>query len=160
MIRGGKRKGSGRKPTWKHSPTQAIRVPKVFAEQLLEIARKLDHGDCLELDTSSQKLSAKAVESVSSSDEQLSGLMKQLELINESLLLSSQKASSLVPHTTRALSRRLGIPDTTLRRKTQKMSSSDFAYWASQLDPDGLGWEYDPKTKKYFHIYMEPVSGS
>ncbi len=33
---------SGKNKKWRHMPTQAIRVPAVFAQQLLEIARKLD----------------------------------------------------------------------------------------------------------------------
>jgi hypothetical protein len=49
MGRGGHREKAGRKPGWKHSETQTIRVPKVFATQLLEYARRLDSGEGLEL---------------------------------------------------------------------------------------------------------------
>ncbi|HKX30606.1 MAG TPA: hypothetical protein VJ302_23155 [Blastocatellia bacterium] len=34
--------GSGRKPTWNHMPTTVIRVPVVFAERLIELARSWD----------------------------------------------------------------------------------------------------------------------
>jgi hypothetical protein len=49
MGRGGHRERAGRKSGWKHSETQTIRVPKVFAAQLLEYARRLDLGEELEL---------------------------------------------------------------------------------------------------------------
>jgi hypothetical protein len=42
MGRGGHREGAGRKSGWKNSETQTIRVPKIFAAQILEYARKLD----------------------------------------------------------------------------------------------------------------------
>ncbi|HKX27024.1 MAG TPA: hypothetical protein VJ302_04955 [Blastocatellia bacterium] len=34
--------GSGRKPTWNHMPTTVIRVPVVFSERLIELARSWD----------------------------------------------------------------------------------------------------------------------
>jgi O-acetyl-ADP-ribose deacetylase (regulator of RNase III) len=42
MARGGRRKGSGAKSPWKNTPTMTIRVPKVLAERLLQIAKRLD----------------------------------------------------------------------------------------------------------------------
>lgn len=47
MPRGGYREGAGRKGGWKNSETQVIRVPKVFAGQLLDVARRLDLGESL-----------------------------------------------------------------------------------------------------------------
>jgi hypothetical protein len=44
MPRGGKREGSGPKPTWKSGRTRTIRVPEVLADQILDIARLLDEG--------------------------------------------------------------------------------------------------------------------
>lgn len=41
-MRGGKRKGAGRKSAWKNKETRTIRVPTVIAQQLLEIAHELD----------------------------------------------------------------------------------------------------------------------
>jgi hypothetical protein len=164
MVRGGKRKGAGRKSIWKHSATQSIRVPKIFAAQLLEIARRLDDGEVLELVSSSKETNDEQLESVSSLNDQLTitGYIRQLELLGESIdvVAKKQENSNLQPHTAKALSLRLRVPDTTLRRYRQKMSSFDFAQWTSQIDPDHLGWEYDPEKKLYSHIYMEPVSGS
>jgi hypothetical protein len=48
MSRGGYRKGSGRKPSWNHPDTQLIRIPKLFASQLLQLARQLDQGEYIE----------------------------------------------------------------------------------------------------------------
>ena len=46
MPRGGRRKGAGGKPTWKHGKTKPVRVPVALAEQILEIARIIDEeGD-------------------------------------------------------------------------------------------------------------------
>lgn len=42
MPRGGKREGSGPKPTWKSGKTKTIRVPEVLADQVLDLARRLD----------------------------------------------------------------------------------------------------------------------
>jgi hypothetical protein len=47
MSRGGQREGSGRKSVWKHSETQAIRVPKIFVAQILDYAQQLDAGSPL-----------------------------------------------------------------------------------------------------------------
>lgn len=42
--RGGARPGGGRPSSWRNQPTITIRVPKIFAETLLEIASELDKG--------------------------------------------------------------------------------------------------------------------
>ena len=44
MPRGGKREGSGPKSTWKSGKTKTIRVPEAFADQVLDITRRLDKG--------------------------------------------------------------------------------------------------------------------
>jgi len=54
MPRGGYRKNAGGKPTWKCGKTTTIRVPIALAEQLKEIARKLDNGESLVDDTGSK----------------------------------------------------------------------------------------------------------
>ena len=52
--RGGYRENAGRKSSWQHGETQTIRVPKVFAGQLIQIARRLDNGEEIESDTKSR----------------------------------------------------------------------------------------------------------
>lgn len=55
MPRGGYREKAGRPSTWKSgckfSETKLIRVPTAIADQLLEIAHKLDSGESLDLVT-------------------------------------------------------------------------------------------------------------
>lgn len=45
---------AGRKSSWRHSATQTIRVPKVFAQQLVKLAHQLDNGEAIDIDTKSQ----------------------------------------------------------------------------------------------------------
>lgn len=54
-ARGGYRENAGRKSSWQHAETQTIRVPKVFASQLLQMARRLDNGEGIEPDTKSKR---------------------------------------------------------------------------------------------------------
>ena len=52
-LRGGYRENAGRKSSWHHRDTCTIRIPKPFAEQLLELARRLDNGERVDTDTES-----------------------------------------------------------------------------------------------------------
>ncbi|NEP61197.1 MAG: hypothetical protein F6J96_35065 [Symploca sp. SIO1C2] len=54
MPRGGKRRGAGRKPDWRHGKTRTIRVPEALVEEILEYAHKLDTGDTTDYDTISK----------------------------------------------------------------------------------------------------------
>ncbi|BAY89801.1 MULTISPECIES: hypothetical protein [unclassified Tolypothrix] len=49
--RGGYRENAGRKSGWNHKDTCTIRIPKEFASQLVEIARRLDQGEKIDNDT-------------------------------------------------------------------------------------------------------------
>ncbi|MEH1918802.1 hypothetical protein [Nostoc sp.] len=51
--RGGYRENAGRKSGWNHKDTCTIRIPKEFASQLVEIARRLDKGEKIDNDTES-----------------------------------------------------------------------------------------------------------
>lgn len=53
--RGGYRDNAGRKSSWRHSATQTIRVPKVFAQQLVKLAHQLDKGEVIDTDTKSKQ---------------------------------------------------------------------------------------------------------
>jgi hypothetical protein len=55
--RGGYRENAGSKSSWRHSATQTIRVPKVFAQQLVKLARQLDNGEAIDTDTKSKQSS-------------------------------------------------------------------------------------------------------
>lgn len=43
-MRGGRRKGAGRKLKWAHGKTTTIRVPEALASEVLRLARQLDLG--------------------------------------------------------------------------------------------------------------------
>jgi hypothetical protein len=60
--RGGHRPGAGRKSGWNHTETQMIRVPKVFAQQLLEIAHRLDEREVM--DSESESIDLSLIESI------------------------------------------------------------------------------------------------
>ncbi|MBW4478616.1 MAG: hypothetical protein KME54_17590 [Tolypothrix brevis GSE-NOS-MK-07-07A] len=53
-LRGGRRENAGRKPTWNNKDTITIRVPKLIATQVMLLARRLDSGENIELDTKSK----------------------------------------------------------------------------------------------------------
>ena len=53
-LRGGRRENAGRKPTWNNKDTITIRVPKLIATQVMLLARRLDSGENIELDTESK----------------------------------------------------------------------------------------------------------
>jgi hypothetical protein len=48
MPRGGKREGSGPKSNWKNGKTKTIRVPISLADDILNIARRLDEQQPVE----------------------------------------------------------------------------------------------------------------
>lgn len=52
--RGGYRENAGRKSSWQHAETRTIRVPEVFASQLIQMARRLDNGEEIEPETKSK----------------------------------------------------------------------------------------------------------
>jgi hypothetical protein len=71
MAQGGKRAGAGRKSTWQsgcHTKTKLIRVPISIAEQILEIAHRLDAGEKVDLVTNSTDVIVIAAETVSVND--------------------------------------------------------------------------------------------
>jgi hypothetical protein len=53
-TRGGYRDNAGRKSGWNHKDTCTIRIPKAFASQLIEVARRLDKVDKIDTDTESK----------------------------------------------------------------------------------------------------------
>ena len=53
MSRGGARDNAGRKSGWVNLKTKLIRVPEVIESQLIAIAKKLDRGESIDLETKS-----------------------------------------------------------------------------------------------------------
>ena len=117
MPRGGPRPNSGRKSPWIHTPTQTIRVPSAFADQLLEVAHQLDQGE--------------VIGSVSKSD--IDSDTKSNKVID--FVIKSFSMSTL------ALSERLGVPRNTMKRQTKSMTDEELARWTQERDPDGFAWE-------------------
>ena len=58
MVRGGQREGAGRKSDWeskvKFEDTTVIRVPKNIKDKVMVVARKLDAGEDIDLDSNSK----------------------------------------------------------------------------------------------------------
>lgn len=55
----------------------------------------------------------------------------------------------LSPLTQTDLAKRLAVhPNTISKRKTRP----DFRLWSYQKDPDSIGWEYSPETKRFYPI--------
>lgn len=140
MPRGGHREGAGRKSAWKHRETTVIRVPKVFAEHLLEIAQRLDNGDKIEFVSKSKVKPIDIItESKKKNDLVIQSNSGQLELVTDSEDSLSGKG----------LARRLGIDPSTLRWHRKK-GNSHLSKVSAQKDPDGKAWEYREDGKYYF----------
>lgn len=60
-MRGGKRKGAGRKPKWMHGKTTTIRVPEALANEVLRVARQLDSGIQIDNVTNSKTIDLSGV---------------------------------------------------------------------------------------------------
>ena len=79
--RGGYRENAGRKASWNHRDTCTIRIPKTFAMQLVELARRLDNGEKFDIDTESNSPDSDFVtESIPVAPESLSQHTSQQDL--------------------------------------------------------------------------------
>jgi cell fate (sporulation/competence/biofilm development) regulator YlbF (YheA/YmcA/DUF963 family) len=91
MPRGGHREKAGKKSRWESgrtfAETKVIRVPIEFAEQLLDVARRLDAGESIELVTNS----IEATKEVENLIEQVESLQEQVSQLEARLSSSSLK---------------------------------------------------------------------
>lgn len=112
MPRGGKRKGAGRKSTWKSGcrfeDTQLIRVPRAIASEIMQIAHKLDAGESLDLGTKPET--------------------------HTQLTFFSEPLSGV------ALANRLGVSSAAFTPVLKKGHSA-FAEYTKERDSDGIAWE-------------------
>ena len=92
-----------------------IRVPAAIADQLLEIAHKLDSGETLDLVT------------------------KQLSLLDQPTEINADTRFSGVK-----LGRRLNVSSAAFT-PVLKQGDSVFAEYTKQRDPDGIAWARDEK---------------
>jgi hypothetical protein len=155
--RGGHREGSGRKSGWKHSETQTIRVPKIFAAQLLEYARQLDSGSELVQDEHGLN-SEPSLEPEDGIENQISpefaevpGQMSLFEGID------SETESKVVPLRGDQLAERFrvnrGVPSQAKARC--KDDPEKFLAWTRRHDPDGIAWEFDAQTRLYYPLQVK-----
>lgn len=85
--RGGRRENAGRKATWNHKDTITIRVPKVIATQVMEVARRLDCGE--HIDFVAKSIPA-GVESVTESK------AGDIETITKSIPVGNEKVTKSI----------------------------------------------------------------
>jgi hypothetical protein len=131
MSRGGHREKAGRKSTWKsgcrYGETKLIRVPTAIADQVLEIAHKLDSGE--PIGTTSGQLSLPIFTPTHPS-----------KITSETLLSGTE------------LSRRLGVSSAAFTSHHKKGKDA-FANYSRSKDPDGISWER-LSSKKYCPINL------
>ena len=148
MPRGGHREGAGRKGGWMNPETQVIRVPKIFAAQLLDIARRLDLGESENL-----VLSEFSVDPVQLIDESeiLQVNPDQMDLFSlipetiESVTESNTPSLSM-----RGLAKRLRIDHSTISRKLKACDSKQFSEWIQSMNKGN--WNYDPVSKRFIEV--------
>ncbi|MDJ0598594.1 MAG: hypothetical protein QNJ37_07115 [Crocosphaera sp.] len=111
---GGTRENAGRKSIWNHNETCKIRIPKVFAPKLHEIAQKWDKDSLLEFDTNSK----------SPQDEYVANSSKQPV---ENGTESSQLKIDSVTKTSQDLSQAIDLAKQILRhKKSARISLAKF----------------------------------
>lgn len=121
MSRGGKRKGAGRRSTWKSGckfeDTKLIRVPTAIASEVMEIAHRLDSGESLDLVTKSKEHT-------------------QLSLLPPNEPLNGVE-----------LANRLGVSSAAFT-PVLKRGRDAFAEYTKERDPDSVSWERDGRKYK------------
>lgn len=98
MPRGGRRENAGKKSRWESgrsfAETKVIRVPIEFAEQLLDMAHKLDAGETTEIETNSKE-AAEEIENLTEQVEKLQERVNQLESQLSNALLKEKRDRAL-----------------------------------------------------------------
>lgn len=54
-----------------------------------------------------------------------------------------------------ALSRRLGVHPSSISKFRRNWELERFAEWTKRKDPEGLCWQYDTTTKRYYQVFGE-----
>jgi hypothetical protein len=149
MGRGGHRDGAGRKSGWNHADTQTIRVPKVFAAQLMDIARRMDLGES-EIFTFPTSPKVDPVQSIVESEipQVNPDQMNIFSLIPE--VIESVTESNTTSLSMRGLAKRLGVDHSTISRKLKACDSKQFSEWIQLMNKGN--WNYDPVSKRFIEI--------
>ncbi len=92
-LRGGRRENAGRKPIWNNKDTITIRVPKLIATQVMELAHRLDSGENIELYTKSKAEDSDFV--IKSNSAKHENITKSEAEINEIITQSNQESREL-----------------------------------------------------------------
>jgi hypothetical protein len=149
MPRGGHRDGAGRKGGWTNSETQVIRVPKVFAAQLMDIARRLDLGESENLVPSASPELDPVQPIVELEIPQINpdqmDIFSLLPVAIESVTESNTTSLSM-----RGLAKRLGVDHSTISRKLKACDSKQFSKWIQLMNKGN--WNYDPASKRFIEI--------
>jgi hypothetical protein len=151
MPRGGYREKAGRKSGWNNLETQVIRVPKILAERLLDIARHLDKGEEVSLLTPSKPV-VEILDPVLDSLPQIEvpGQMSIFDSVTESKESSESEFHPIRPMGLRELAKRLGKSSGTLSR--YKDSPDELLTW-TYLEDKECGWQYDETTKLFHPVH-------
>ena len=149
MGRGGHRDGAGRKSGWNHAETQTIRVPKVFAAQLMDMARQLDSGEPVNL-TASTSSEVKLEQPID--EPQLPqvhpGQMDIFSLTPEKI--ESVSESKSVSLSMRGLAKRLEIDHSTISRKLKNQPLEEVLLWIQSM---GKGaWDFNAESKRFIQV--------
>ena len=129
MPRGGKRPGAGRKSSWPsgcgREDTKLIRVPIAIAEDLLEIARRMDGGERVSFISSESKGDVQAGAKLTPSDSQILPLFGfEAEHQQEDGIDFSDADE---PLTLREAAKLVGCAPATLQNWKSKLSLSELA---------------------------------
>ena len=154
-VRGGYRENAGRKSSWNHSDTCTIRIPKSFAEQLIELARRLDNGEIIDTETKSNSPNFDTVaESISSSsgsltplgcqpeaegafDNETESFSQEFDNATESNISKNQTLTQSIPDIKEALAQAITIVKAKKSAK-ESMARLLSKLYSTQVSPDDL----------------------
>lgn len=142
-LRGGRRANAGRKPTWKNQDTITIRVPKIIATQVMLLARRLDYGENIELDTESNSLENDSVSnSICPNHENITkSKLESHEIIRESNIENRELDSDCVSKSITSYNQAIEIAKKILKhKKSARVSIAEIIskIYEQTLSPDDL----------------------
>ncbi|KAB8313850.1 hypothetical protein SD81_014620 [Tolypothrix campylonemoides VB511288] len=123
-LRGGRRENAGRKPIWKNKETITIRVPKLIATQVLELAHRLDSGENIELDTESKtsKINEIITKSNLTTQEKeydfvMDSNLEETEIITKSITTSNLLNDEIITKSKTSITRAVEVAKKILKHK-------------------------------------------
>jgi hypothetical protein len=141
--RGGRRENAGRKPTSNNKGTITIRVPKLIATQVMLLARRLDSGENIELDTESKSADNDFVIKSNPSDYETITLveLENHEIIIQSNIESRELESDFVAESIPSYTQAIEIAKKILKhKKSARISIAKIIskIYEQTLSPDDL----------------------